>query len=143
MDYQPKDLHFSSEMNKNWYQTPTGELVSQELSNQLIQPGETKSVTLTLVKDMNQDNTGTIINTSEIGKSTNDYFIQDIDSIAGNKVSGEDDMSTAEIIVSIRTGGIMLYLSFIIIIGSIIGGGSYLIKKKILSPEEEGGSDEE
>lgn len=132
VDYKPTDLSFSSEMNKNWYQSTNGNLCSKELSNQLIKPGETKTINLTLVKVMNQNNTGTIINTAEINKASNDYSIQDIDSMASNKISGEDDMSTAELIISIRTGSVITYISLIITIIVIIAIGIYFIKIKVL-----------
>lgn len=132
VDYKPTDLSFSSEMNKNWYQTIEGELCSQELSNQIINPGETKIVTLTLTKNMNQDNTGTIRNTAEIKKSSNDYAIEDMDSIVGNRAPMEDDMSTAEVIISIRTGAVMIGLLLMIGMITIIGVSVYFIKKKVL-----------
>ena len=109
-----------------------GELHSNELSNQIINPGETKTLVLTLVKKMNTSNTGTTINTAEILKASNDLSLQDIDSTPGNKVNGEDDMSTAEIIISIRTGAVMIYFSLVFSIIMIIGVGIYFINKKVL-----------
>ena len=134
-DYIPNDLTFNSGMNQNWYQLANGELHSKELSNQIIRPGESKLLTLTLVKDMNQNNTGTTINTAEIYKASNDYSINDIDSTPANKVSGEDDISTVELIISISTGGGTMYISLILIIIAIIGVGIYLIKKRVLTDE--------
>ena len=131
IDYIPKDLTFSSEMNKNWYQLTDGNLYSKELLNQVINPGESKTVTLTLTKTMNQNNTGTIINTAEINSAMNDFSIEDIDSTPGNKVNNEDDISTAQVIISIKTGAVILYTSLAVVIVSIIGIGIYLIKKKV------------
>ena len=54
---------------------------------------------------MKEDNTGLINNIFEIDKSYNDYAIEDIDSIAGNRAEGEDDMSNADVIIGIQTGG--------------------------------------
>ncbi len=136
VDYKPEDLLFNSEMNKNWYQSTNGELHSNELSNQIIEPTESKTVTLTLIKKMTSNNTGTIINMAEIAKASNSIALQDIDSTPGNKVQGEDDISTAEIIVSIRTGGIMMYFSLVFMIIVMIGGGAYLIIKKIVRTKE-------
>lgn len=124
VDNKPADLSFSSEMNTNWYQTTNGELCSRELNNQLLAPGETKVIRLTLTKNMNQDNTGTIINTAQIKKASNDYVIQDRDA--------ENDRSTAEVIISINTGIVIMYLSLIISMIMIIGVGIYMIKKKVL-----------
>lgn len=126
VDYKPNDLTFNSEMNKDWYTTTDGNLHTKILADNLIEPGETKSVTLTLTKKMTEGNTGMTTNTAEIAKSTNDVLITDIDSVAGNQANGEDDMSTAEVIISVRTGlaiaigtitiitilGIMIYIFF-------------------------------
>jgi hypothetical protein len=136
VDYMPSDLSFSSELNKNWYQLNNGELYSKELSNDIINPGDSKTVTLTLVKTMNQNNTGTSINTAEISKASNDFSIEDIDSTPGNKVSGEDDISTAQVIISVKTGGVVMYTLLIAIIIAVIGIGVYFIKKDVLGREE-------
>ena len=133
VDYYPTDLTFSSEMNKNWYQNTNNELCSKALSNEIIKPGESKTLTLTLMKNMTQNNTGTTINTAEINMASNNYSMQDIDSTPGNKVDGEDDMSTAEVIISIRTGTELIYITLIGIIIAAIGAGIYFINKKVLS----------
>ena len=122
-------------MNNNWYQSTKGELYTKELSNQMINPGETKTLTLTLTKTMNLDNTGTSINTAESNKVSNNYSLQDIDSTPGNRQTGEDDMSTAQLIISVKTGSPVMYISLIIIIIGIISVGVYLIKKEVLIDE--------
>lgn len=134
-DGKPSDLDFSSAMNNNWYQSTKGELYTKELSNQMINPGETKTLTLTLTKTMNLDNTGTSINTAELNKVSNNYSLQDIDSTPGNRQTGEDDMSTAQLIISVKTGSPVMYISLIIIIIGIISVGVYLIKKEVLIDE--------
>lgn len=134
-DNKPSDLDFSSAMNNNWYQSTKGELYTKELSNQMINPGETKTLTLTLTKTMNLDNTGTSINTAELNKVSNNYSLQDIDSTPGNRQTGEDDMSTAQLIISVKTGSPVMYISLIIIIIGIISVGVYLIKKEVLIDE--------
>lgn len=135
VDYKPTDVTFSSEMNKNWYQSTDGQLHTKELANQSINPGETKNVTLTLVKRMTQENTGTTINTAEISQASNALAIVDNDSTPANKVQGEDDMSTAELLISIKTGGAMMYIALITIIIAVVGLGSYIIKKRVLTEE--------
>lgn len=136
VDNVPGDLIFSSEMNKNWYQSTDGKLYSKELANQIINPNESKILTLTLLKRMNQNNTGTVINTAELNNVSNSYSLADIDSKPGNNIQGEDDMSTAELIISIATGSTVLYISLILIIILIIGLGIYYINKKVLNIEE-------
>lgn len=134
-DDKPSDLEFASSMNNNWYQSTKGELYTKELSNQIINPGETKTVTLTLTKTMNLENTGTSINTAELNKVSNDYSLQDVDSTPGNRQTGEDDISTAQLIISVKTGSPVMYISLIMIIIGIISVGIYFIKKDVLLDE--------
>ena len=137
IDYKPDDVTFNSEMNKNWYQSTDGEIYTKELANQIINPGETKTVTLTLMKNMNQNNTGTIQNIAEIHSDSNDYSLDDMDSIPANNNMNEDDISIAEAIVSIRTGAVVMYVSLVFIIVAILGIGIYLINKKVLKNDDE------
>lgn len=137
VDYAPKDLNFSSEMNQNWYQGVDGNLYTKELSDQIINPGETKTVTLTLTKAINQNNTGNIINSAEINRASNNFSLSDIDSTPGNQANGEDDKSTAEVLVSIRTGEVIGYTALTLTIIAIIAIGTYFINKKVLNPDEE------
>lgn len=131
VDYIPNDLQFSSEINKDWYASTDGNLHTNALSKELINPGETKTITLTLVKAMTDSNTGRTANTAEIAKSSNDLSIPDKDSTPGNNSQGEDDISTAEVIISIRTGLAMTIGIITIIIALAIGGIMiYTIKRK-------------
>ena len=136
-DYMPTDLDFSSEMNKNWYQGTDGNLYSKELSDQILNPGESKELILTLTKSMNQDNVGTVINTAEISQTNNDFNLNDIDSIPGNQKQGEDDISVAEVLISIRTGTAWMYTGLIIIIVAILAIGIYIINKKVLKEDND------
>ena len=93
--------------------------------------GETKILTLTLTKTMTENNTGTTVNTAEIAKASNELSIPDKDSTPGNKVQGEDDMSTAEVIISIRTGLAFTIGTIVVIIILAVGGTViYTIKRK-------------
>ncbi len=76
---------------------------------------------------MTQENTGTITNKVRIGKYTNDYGSEDIDN--------QNNESQADVIVSVRTGRIILYISLAIIIIMIIAVGVYFIKKKFYRKE--------
>lgn len=123
VDYLPSDLKFSSELNKDWYTNSEGKLHNISLSNQPIERGEQKTVTLTLTKTMNANNVGLTVNTAELQRTTNDLLLADIDSVAGNQKAGEDDMSSAELIISVKTGlvvaissGIILAIGFIVAI---------------------------
>lgn len=132
VDYLPNDLKFSSESNKDWYIGMNGNLYNETLKNTLIQPGETKEVKLVVTKSMNDKNLGTINNTAEIAESYNDYGIEDIDSISGNKSSKEDDFGSADMLITLNTGTIIMYTGLGITMLAIIIVAIYMIKKKIL-----------
>lgn len=130
-DYLSSDYKFSSELNKDWYQAD-GNVYTTSLANQKIAPGESKEIKLIVTKQMTESNTGLIPNTAEIVESYNELGLQDVDSTAGNKVKGEDDMGTAEVILSIKTGEVVTTISLIITTVAILLAGSYLIARKII-----------
>lgn len=130
VDYMPTDLTFSSEINTDWYKSTDGNLHSTALSKELIEPGETKTITLTLVKTMTENNVGLTSNKAEIAKSSNDLSIPDTDSTAGNNKQGEDDISTAEVLISIKTGlAFTISVISIIIAIAIVGTVVYMKKR--------------
>lgn len=130
IDYMPKDFKFNSEINKDWYMTTDGNLCNSSLQNTLINPGESKTITLSLVKTMNQNNTGTSLNMAEILKDTNDFNILDRDSVAGNKKDNEDDISSAELIVSVSTGVVTVIFICLIILVLLISVAVFVYTKR-------------
>ena len=104
VDYLPADFKFSSELNKDWYSGKEGKLHNVSLSNEPIEPGKTKTVSLTLTKAINDSNIGLTVNTAELERTSNDMSFADTDSVAGNHKQGEDDISSAELIISVKTG---------------------------------------
>ncbi len=136
VDYMPNDMKFSSELNKDWYIGDNGaNLYSTNLANTLIQPGETKEITLLLTKKMTNSNMGIINNTAEIAESSNDLGLADIDSTPGNKVQNEDDYGSADAIIGIKTGEIYMYIVLSITVISMLGAGIYFIKRKVLKKQ--------
>ncbi len=132
IDYIPSDLTFSKELNKDWNKNSDGTITSTNLKNTIINAGETKTLTLVLTKKMTKDTTGTSINIAEIKESSNDYAIEDKDSIAGNKKDKEDDMSSAQLIISVKTGTTIAYIGLSIMLIITLGAGLYFIKAKVL-----------
>ena len=131
VDYLPNGFNFNSEINKTWYMSNSeNEVHNTSISNEIINPGETKTIDLTLTKIMTGDNIGTTINTAEIVKASNDLAIEDIDSTPGNKNLGEDDLSTAELILSIRTGGIVIVGAIMVITIMLISVGITIEKRR-------------
>lgn len=125
-DNLPNGLEFSSELNKDWYQASDGTLHTS-LSGIAIEPGKTSEVELVLTKQMNEENTGKITNTASITKISNLEGINEED----DKVI--DNTSSADILLSIKTGTPIMYISITMISIGIIAIGAYLIKKKVLN----------
>lgn len=90
-DYVSSDFKFSSELNKDWYQSGTN-LYNSSLANVKLEPGQSKEITLILTKQMTENNTGLVNNTVEIVESYNEQGLKDSDSTEGNRAKGEDDM---------------------------------------------------
>lgn len=131
VDKIPEGLTFNSELNETWY-VKDNKAYNQTLANTLINPGETKEVTLVLTKQITNDNLGSFNNVAEIEKSYNDYSIADIDSTAGNMQDGEDDQSSALTTILIGTGRTIMKVSIITVI--ILGGiglAVLVLKKKV------------
>ena len=132
VDYKAKDLSFSSTLNPEWYQDINGNLYNSTLSSRLIKPGETVEVSLILTKTMTTENTGLSSNSAEIAEASNDQGLKDIDSTPGNKNTSEDDYSTADLIVTVQTGGILFYGGIVLAVLGIFALGAYIINKKVL-----------
>lgn len=110
IDYLPESLSFDQKANKTWTKLKDGGVSTKELSNQIINPGETKNITLTVSKKMTGEDTGTIT----------------------NKAKCQTSESQAELIVSIKTGRVIVYTILIITTAAIIAIGVYYIKKEVL-----------
>lgn len=128
VDYIPNDLKFDTQLNKDWYQVGNY-LYNESIANEKIAPGDSKTLTLTLTKAMTENNVGAIYNIAEIVEDYNDLGIADVNSTPGNGTSGENDISQADVIISIRTGGIVFTITIIISI-IILGVMIYLIVRR-------------
>ena len=125
VDYMPNSLKFSSELNKEWYQTEN-DLYNTSLANEKIPAGESRIVKLTLTKAMTENNVGLINNTAEIAESYNELGIKDSKSTAGNKVQGESDFGSADTILSLKTGG-DIYIAIISVVIAILASIVFII----------------
>ena len=132
VDYLPSGMEFSSELNQDWYTSGNGNVFNASLANTIINPGETKEITLLLTKKMTGENTGVVNNNAEIYESYNDLGLADMDSTPANKVQNEDDISSADAILGIKTGEVYVYIAITIVSIAILGVGIYLINKKVL-----------
>ena len=101
--------------------------VNTSLENEIINPGESKELKLILTKKVGEDVIDTITNKAEITESYNDQGLLD-------ETSNEDqEKSSANVIVGIKTGGPVTYITLTLAIFAIIGCGAYLINKKVLN----------
>jgi len=134
VDYLPKGVVFNTELNKDWYLSDNGNVYNTSLENTIIKPGESKELTLVLVKQITEDSIGVLNNTAEIYEAYNEQGLKDIDSTPANKVETEDDMSKADIVIGIVTGEkIVIYIILPLVVISLFGFGIFEIKKRVLN----------
>jgi len=81
---------------------------------------------------MTSGNIGVSNNTAEIAESSNDLGLEDIDSIPGNRDPKEDDYGLADVYITIKTGGILLFGLISGMLIGIIALGAYFVNKKVL-----------
>lgn len=136
VDYLPEGLNFSSETNPDWYKGDDGNLYSVALMDKLLEPGQTEELKIVLTKNMNNNNTGTVTNIAEIYEASNDKNAEDINSIPGDKIEGQNDMSKVEVIIAVKTGKIALYIILTLIVLTILGFGINKVRKITLKRKE-------
>ena len=125
-DYLPDGLTLDDSNSNGWTVNKDGSLKNTSLASKTLAPGESKTLKLYLTKTVTSNSVGITKNSAEITKSSNAKNLKDVDSTAGNKVQGEDDYDSADILISVSTG---LYRNTLIII--LIGGGVYLLIRVI------------
>lgn len=133
VDYIPAGFAFNADLNKDWYVENDGNAYTAKLANTLIEPGETKEVTLVLTKKMTGENIGTIRNTAEIAEDYNEYGLKDINSTVANKQDGEDDMKSANTIILMSAGRTRTAIFGITLgIAAIISYVVFKVKKDVI-----------
>ena len=130
-DYIPEGLKFVKEDNPNW-QEVEGKVVTDQLKDKLLQPGESAEVTILLTWINNEKNMGLKVNTAEISKDYNDYGTPDIDSTPNNKVPGEDDIDDAPVMLTVKTGQAITYIGVVAVVLVMIAGSVVAIKKYVI-----------
>ena len=132
-DRIPDGLKFVKEDNTNWEEVD-GRVVTHQLENTLLEPGQTETVTILLTWINKTDNLGLKTNIAEITEHTDKkgQTITDIDSTPNNKVPDEDDIDDATVMLTIKTGAATVYTGVIIGVISILGVGILSIKKYVL-----------
>ena len=130
-DYIPEGLEFNQADNPLW-QEVDGKIVTDQLKDTLLQPGESATVEVILTWINDEENMGVMINTAEISEDYNESDTPDIDSTPNNKVPGEDDIDDAPVALTMVTGSAPLYIGLTAGTLAIIAGGVFLIKKYVI-----------
>ena len=130
-DYIPEGLKFVKEDNPLWEEVE-GKVVTDQLKDTLLQPGETAEVSILLTWINREDNMGLKVNVAEISKDYNEYGAPDIDSTPNNKVPGEDDIDDAPVMLTVTTGEEPVYVILTISILGILAVGLVGVKKFVL-----------
>ena len=136
VDYLPDNVNFSTELNPDWYLSDNGNIYNSTLAEQVINPGETKELTLVVSINITDDMLGILDNNAEIYESYNEMGLEDVDSTVNNKDSSEDDMGKAEVVVGIVTGAIIKYTAITLVVITMLGLGIFGIKKFILNKKK-------
>ena len=139
VDYIPEGMTFNSSLNKDWYTGTDGNLHTKALENTELNIGESKELTLVLTKQMTEENTGIVSNTAEIASDFNIYGVADDNSTPANKAQNEDDMSTADVIISVGTGEVLIYISAIIVSLLLASGIGIITYKRLEEKKRKGG----
>ncbi len=132
-DYIPKGLKFEAKDNPKWKQEGDNKVVTDQLKDTLLKPGESATVDILLTWINSRDNLGLMTNTAEISDDYNESNTPDIDSTPDNRVEGEDDIDDAPVLVSIVTGGgAPLYIGLTLTSLVILSVGIFLIKRFVI-----------
>ena len=134
-DYVPEGLEFSEEDNTGWTNKENRIIATRALEDTLIEPGESKDVTVIFRWIQGKDNLGLKTNIAEISEDYNKEEIPDRDSTPGNKKFGEDDIDTAEVLLAISTGiknNAITYITIGSVILIVLATGIISIKKYAL-----------
>ena len=131
-DYIPEGLEFLEEDNPGWTVKGDGIIATRALENTLLEPGQSAPVTVTLTWINGANNLGLKTNTAEISEDYNEKGIPDKDSTPDNRLVGEDDIDTADVLLSIKTGKIQTYFILGGAILIVLGSGIVVIRKYVL-----------
>ena len=129
-DYIPHGLKFEKADNPNW-EEKDGKLVTTQLKDKLLKPGQRAQVKLVLRWDKKSKYFGQMTNVAEISKDKNEFNVPDKDSVPNNKKPGEDDIDDASVILSIKTGLAQTFYTLVISSLSVIGISTFSIKKRM------------
>ena len=132
IDYVPTGLKFNPADNPKWKMIE-GRLVNKELKNDIINPGESKTTTITLTWSEETENSKMMSNVAEIGQAANNSNTPDINSTPNNNNDKENDQDNSDIIIIKKeknTKAIIIITIIAVLI--VIIGGTIIIKKFVI-----------
>ncbi len=130
-DYIPEGLKFNQADNPKWKEV-NGKIVTDQLKDTLLKPGESATVDVVLTWINNEENMGVKTNVAEISEDYNESGTADIDSTPNNKKEGEDDIDDAPVALTVVTGSAPKYIALTAGIVLIVGAGALIIKKYVI-----------
>ena len=134
-DYIPEGLEFKAEDNEGWTLSKDGKTITTtQLSNTLLQPGDSVVIEVTFRWINGQKNLGVKTNWAEISEDSDENHnpVEDIDSTPNNFKKGEDDIDDASVVLSIVSGVGGHYIGVITGVLVILGTGLVLIRRFVL-----------
>ena len=131
IDYVPTGLKFNPADNPKWKKID-GRIVNKELKNEIINPGESKTTTITLTWSEENENSKLMSNSAEIGQTTNNSNTPDINSTPNNNNDKENDQDSADIIIIKKEKNTKAIIIITIIAILIVIIGTIIIKKFVI-----------
>jgi len=131
-DYIPAGLKFEQVDNPMWTEKSNGVITTRAIEKTLLEPGESAEVEVVLTWINDGDNMGVKTNIAEISEDYNDSNSKDIDSTPNNKVTGEDDIDDAPVMLSVQPGTAKNYIGLIGSLMLVLVAGIIAIKKFVL-----------
>ncbi len=141
VDYMPREMEFNPELeqNKDWYVGQDGNLYTNILENRELKSGDKETIKLVLTKHTTEENIGIMSNIAEIYEDYNTYGEKDINSIPANKMQTENDIGKADLVIGVGTGGIIIYISIIILIFVLGSITVVAVRENFVITKEKGG----
>lgn len=131
IDYVPTGLKFNPADNPKWKKID-GRIVNKELKNEIINPGESKTTTITLTWSEENENSKLMSNSAEIGQATNNSNTPDINSTPNNNNDKENDQDSADVIIIKKEKNTKTIIIITIIVILIVIIGTIIIKKFVI-----------
>ena len=135
-DYIPEGLRFIQADNPLWYpREPLNgreRVGTQQLSDTLLQPGESATISILLTWINDPNNMGLKTNIAEISQDYNDSHTPDIDSTPDNFTDGEDDIDDAPVMLTVALGDTQIYIGLGFVVVAMLTGGIWAIKRYVL-----------